>query len=292
MEKIIYDTDMDTDCDDAGALGLLMHYVKAGKGELLGIIADTPVAEAAPCCEAICRWYGTVPPIGAVSHTEQEPRFAEYCAHRGRLAPTRYYNRILAEGIETRAYPDAADLYRRLLEGEEDHSVTIVCVGLLTALADLLETADGAALLRRKVKRLVTMGDATYPQQTEHLFNYQMDRIASSLFFQQCPVDVTVSPAGKEVITGGRFSSDFPEEHPLRIAYERFRGPFRGRSSWDLIAVLTVFEPQLFKEESHGTVRYSPENRTYWENGPRNDRQITPILSDRELEAFLEARLF
>ena len=33
---IIFDTDMDTDCDDAGALAILYEYVKRQKAELLG----------------------------------------------------------------------------------------------------------------------------------------------------------------------------------------------------------------------------------------------------------------
>ncbi len=40
---IIFDTDMDTDCDDAGALCLLLKFVKCGKADILAAIADTPV---------------------------------------------------------------------------------------------------------------------------------------------------------------------------------------------------------------------------------------------------------
>ena len=39
---ILFDTDMDSDCDDAGALAMLLHAHKAGRIELAAVIADAP----------------------------------------------------------------------------------------------------------------------------------------------------------------------------------------------------------------------------------------------------------
>lgn len=64
---IIFDTDMDTDCDDAGALGLLLKLQNDGKARLLAAIVDTPSNDAAPCIEAICKFYNADVPIGAVN---------------------------------------------------------------------------------------------------------------------------------------------------------------------------------------------------------------------------------
>ena len=55
---IIFDTDMDTDVDDAGALAILLSYVKQGRAALLGILADGPDRYAAAACEALCRRCG------------------------------------------------------------------------------------------------------------------------------------------------------------------------------------------------------------------------------------------
>ena len=68
MEKplIIFDTDMDTDCDDAGALAVLLNAHKRGDCTLLGIIGDAPTAAVAPCCEVLCDAYGVTVPIGTV----------------------------------------------------------------------------------------------------------------------------------------------------------------------------------------------------------------------------------
>lgn len=67
---IIFDTDMDTDCDDAGALAIIYEYVKREKAELIGIIADAPTADCAACCEAFGNYYGITCPIGAINKSD------------------------------------------------------------------------------------------------------------------------------------------------------------------------------------------------------------------------------
>ena len=139
---ILFDTDMESDCDDAGALALLLNACRTGEAQLLGVIADAPGACVAPCCEAFLRHYGVQAPIGAVRAAEyaQSPRFAAYRAHCAAMPPHMFYNRTLAAQVgKTDAdYEDAARAYRRMLVSAGDGSVTLVCVGFLTALAALL----------------------------------------------------------------------------------------------------------------------------------------------------------
>ena len=146
MERpiILFDTDMESDCDDAGALALLLNACRAGEAQLLGVIADAPGTCVAPCCEAFLRHYGVSAPIGAVRAAEyaQSPRFAAYRAHCAAMPPRMFYNRTLAAqvGRTDADYEDAARAYRRMLVSAGDGSVTLVCVGFLTALAALLLT--------------------------------------------------------------------------------------------------------------------------------------------------------
>lgn len=301
---LIFDTDMDTDCDDAGALALLYEFVKRGKAELLGIVADVPVHHAAPCCEAMGVYYGIERPVGAVPVNayppEETDRYVRYRAHHERCTPHRYNRAMAARVGKTDAdYPTAAKLYRQLLANSPDSSVTIVCVGLLTALAQLLETTGdeysplcGEDLLRQKVQRVVSMG---YPDKTGDNFNWDMDAPAAELFFARCPVPVTASGYGGSVITGGTLSGIFPADHPVRVAYETFTGgPNRGRSSWDLIAVLHAVEPDapVLRTEEKGTCRFcAAEARSYWENSPRQDKELLPAVNDEDLAAYLEAHM-
>lgn len=301
---LIFDTDMDTDCDDAGALAVLCEYAKRGRAELLGIVTDVPVRHAAPCCEVIGTHYGMQCPIGAVPAAsypaEETDRYVRYRAHHEHCTPMRY-NRILAPRVgKTDAdYPTAANLYRELLANAADASVTIVCVGTLTALAELLETGpdgisslSGTELLAKKAKQIISMG---YPNKTGDNFNWEMDAPAAELFFAQCPVPVVVSGYGGSIITGGTLSGIFPADHPVRVAYETFTGgPNRGRSSWDLIAVLHAVEPDapVLRTEEKGTCRFcAAEARSYWEAGERPDRELLPAVNDEDLAAYLEARL-
>lgn len=296
--KIIFDTDMDTDCDDAFALGLLLKYVKEQKAELLGVVADSPVKEAAMCCEAICNRYGVNVPIGAVDCAllEDRTRFSRYIAHRAKINPARYYNRVLAlRARQGNGYEDAAGLYKRLLEEQEDNSVTVVCVGLLTALDAFLENEENRRLFSKKVKAVVSMGVASYPQTEICNFNYRMDYMAANRFFARCPVSVYVSSEGTDVITGGSFSSRYEKDHPLRIAYETYLlEENKGRSSWDIIAVLFAlgYDSELFTSTSYGQISYLLPDKTLWrEKEIREDYLVSLNISDEEMSNIIEGKI-
>lgn len=64
MKKIIFDTDIGGDCDDAGALALLHECGRAGMSELLAVTISTMSPYAAGCADAINRWYEHEVPVG------------------------------------------------------------------------------------------------------------------------------------------------------------------------------------------------------------------------------------
>lgn len=251
---IIFDTDMDTDCDDVGAFAILLQAHSAGIINLIGAVADSVCRYAAPCCEAIAEHYGVELPTGAVhydsfSAEEKSTRFGEYLSLSSKLlAKDKAYNKTFADKIQKtdKDYPSAVKIYRRLLSQAEDGSVTVVCVGMLTAVvealcstADELSELDGIELFRRKVKKIITMG---VPEKSGD-FNWSMDSVAAEKFFEICPVPIYISPEGRDIITGEILSENLPKNHPLRLAYEIWTGKEScGRSSWDLIAALYAIE--------------------------------------------------
>ena len=307
---IIFDTDMDTDCDDAGALAILLQYVKQGRADLLGILTDTPDRYAAAACEAFCRHYGVSVPIGAVHDaaypTGEGTRFDRYRTHRERnLAPARRYTHLLAErvGKWDDEYPAAAQLYRRLLAGAEQGRVTIVCVGTLTAIDELLLTGpdeisplSGVELVKQKVARLVSMSNAAWPEVVANNFNYDMDPLASARVTATCPAPIHASPDGTRVITGASLSDRLPATHPLRLSYETYmEGERRGRSSWDLLTLYYVLEPEsgCFTANPRGRLCYEQESRRTWwrdEQG-RADREVRLAIPPEEMAARLEELL-
>ncbi|MBQ4044704.1 MAG: hypothetical protein IJD06_11990 [Clostridia bacterium] len=302
---ILYDTDMDTDCDDAGALAILYEYVRRDKAELAGIVADVVCPYAAPCCEALGDFYGIRRPVGTVYAAfcpdDESDRLRAYRAHSANC-DSRRYNRFYAEklGKTDRDYPSAASVYRRILADAPDHSVTVLCVGMLTAADDALVSCPdsispltGRELFERKVKRVISMAE---PDSRGPNFNWDMDAPAAERFLRDCPVPVYVSGAGTSVITGASLTDRMPENHPLRHIYETWlRSPHKGRSSWDLIAALYALEgdsPWL-TTEARGDCRYDcREHRSFWETeSRRGDHEILVRVPDGELAAVLEARM-
>ena len=68
--RIILDTDMDSDCDDAGALALLHVLADHGEAKILAVAASSLYRWSVPCIEAINRYYGRPDlPIGPRSVT-------------------------------------------------------------------------------------------------------------------------------------------------------------------------------------------------------------------------------
>ncbi len=302
---LIFDTDMDTDCDDAGALAMLLRAHQKGEVRLCGIIADSLSPHAAPCCETITQYYGIGVPIGTVhmgDYTAKEytTRFAAYLAHSEKLKSTRGYNHILSEklGKTDADYPCAKDTYRRLLAEAADGSVTVLCVGMLTALAEvLLSQADeisplsGVELLRKKVVRVISMGNPD----TDGDFNWGMDACAAETFFALCPVPVYISADGSDVITGEMLSGAYPPTHPVRRAYEIWLGkPNSGRASWDLIAALYAIESStpLLACTPCGTCVYDVAGKhTSFIKGARIDMRITKACTAETMAAELNRKI-
>ena len=303
---ILFDTDMDTDCDDAGALAILIEYAKHEKADIAAIVTDCPDKYAPTACELICNWYNVHPLIGTIYDHEfpesETDRYVRYRTHRTTLPGDIYYNRVTSKliGKTDLDYPSSVSIYRRALASAEDKSVIVLAIGFLTAIEQLWNSGpdeysdlNGFDLFKSKVKFVVSMGCATYPSTNNYNFNYNMDRVGAKVFFDKCPCSIYVSPDGMDVITGSSFSSKLQVGHPLRTIYEIYnQGPNNGRMSWDLIALLFALDPDnnIFNIETHGTVCYDDScNKVFWdEEGWRQDYQITSNISSSEMAAILD----
>lgn len=68
-QKVIFDTDMGNDVDDALALAMLYGYHKSGKAELAGILVNKGNPNAPKFCAALNKYYGLPDiPIGFISN--------------------------------------------------------------------------------------------------------------------------------------------------------------------------------------------------------------------------------
>lgn len=306
MVRMIIDTDIDTDCDDAGALAVAHCLTTRGEMQLLGVVCSAPVAACAPCVRAINTWYGRGDiPVGAVAEGawDDNPMRQTYAKHRDKLGGRdMLYNEDIAADSRAAgpadAPEDAVRLYRRLLAAAPDGSVTIAAIGTLTAVSALLRSGpddisglDGAALVAAKVVRLVSMAVAVYPTGRDG-FNWRMDLPAAVRVTAQCPVPIAVQSSGADVLTGERFMAETDPGNPVRRAYRLWLGgEDKRRSSYDQLTVLYAVRGagELFTEHRCAKLSIDADTGEHrWEGDGDARVQVLGALKPQELAARVE----
>ncbi len=284
--RIIYDTDMDTDCDDAGALAILHALADRGEAEILATVVSSRYPWSVPCVEAINRYYGRADlPIGA-------PKTA--WADTGRRGSP--YAKQISEQNATRLKsnddaPDAVDVYRRVLAAQDNGSVVIVTVGYLTNLRDLLaskpdaaSSLDGLALVRQKVSRLVCTG-GPYPKDLNPAVcgNFKPDPSSTVIAVRDWPVPIYFSGLGDDILTGGRLH-ETAAKNPVRRVYELYLREKKTRPSWDPIGVLIgVRSKAAFWRIHTGGHYHIFDNGTYeWRQGPEKNHRVVELQTGAE----------
>lgn len=267
---VIFDTDMGPDYDDVGAITLLHALADSGQARILATIASTKYPRVGPVLSVLNTYFGrpdlpiAVPKGAAVDEADRQ--------HWSDTLVARYPHRIRSNG-ET---PDAVALYRQLLARQPDRSVTIVTVGFLTNLANLLRSSadqfsslTGRQLVERKVARLVCMAGA-FPKGRE--FNVHRDAPASAVVYGQWPTPVLFSgfEIGQKVKTGlplvqnARIRNS-PVKDVFRISIPLDKEDKAGRMSWDQTAVLVAikgFAP--YYTTRPGRITVQPDGSNGW----------------------------
>ena len=236
--SIIFDTDIGTDVDDAGALAILHVMADRGETKILATMSANQNRWCAPAIDVINTYYGRPDiPIGC-SKTGPGPEEWDHDS----------VDQFPHDLNDSNDAPDAVTLYRKILAAQPDQSVTIVVVGWLTNMADLLNSRPdqysplaGRELVKAKVKELVSMG-GRWPNspKAEGEYNFTMDGAAAHKVISDWPGRIVFTGLGKDVMTGGRLVAQGSKDNPVPAFYRNF---FEGhnvseRSSWDLIAVL------------------------------------------------------
>lgn len=242
--RVVLDTDMDTDCDDAAALGMLHVLADRGEAEIVATIVSARSDGAADCTDAINTFFGRPDlPIGRPA--------------RGVVMPSKYARQVadaFPHDLDEKRAPDAVDVYREALERQPDGGVTIVTLGDLTNLADLLKVSaegdrpSGRDLIARKVRLWVCMGGnfVGRPARDDLRLgnnNFTSDGPSSLFAIRNWPGRIAF--VGREIgsvpsgLAVGANLSELPEAHPVRAAYTRyFGGPPRDRHVADQTALL------------------------------------------------------
>lgn len=130
VSRIIFDTDMATDCDDAGALAVLHVLADNGECEILATVSSSLNPTAYEAISAINNYYqrpdlpiGTVKGQGVNEKSRFTDRLATSSSPFSRRGPTSRRPRHLP---------------RNPWKKQPDQSVTVVTVGYLTNLRNLM----------------------------------------------------------------------------------------------------------------------------------------------------------
>ena len=176
---VIFDTDMATDYDDIGAITLLHYYADHGQAEILATIANTKYPRVAAVL-SVMNTYFKMPdipigvPTGPASIDSDAQKWSDTLV-------AKYPHKIRSNGQAM----DAVKLYRKVLAGQPDNSVTIISVGFFVNLANLLQSGPdeyspltGQQLVDLKVQRLVAMA-GKFPSGWE----YNLDTFAAASIY-------------------------------------------------------------------------------------------------------------
>ncbi|MCA9016302.1 MAG: nucleoside hydrolase [Planctomycetaceae bacterium] len=282
--KLIFDTDIGNDIDDALALAVIHALQSRGECELLAVTCSKENPYAALYCDVVNTFYGRPEiPLGRVHQgaTPQDGSYVrkvvEYSENGKPVFPRRYPR---AEEL-----PEAVSLLRKTLAAQPDQSVVLVVVGFSTNIARLLQSPGdefsplaGQELVAQKVRLLSQMigrFDKDKPA-SFHEYNVRVDVPAARKLYELWPENVPVVVSGWEVgrAIQNRATSilndySYVKHHPVKMGYEYWHKMPYDRPTYDLTSVLYAVRPDRnyfgvsapgkFKVNTQGKLEYSTD---------------------------------
>ncbi len=271
---IIFDSDIGPDYDDAGAITMLHVLEDRDEAKILATIASNKYEGIAAVLDVFNTYFNRSQiPIGVPKGKAVDLRDSQ---HWTDTLLSKYLHKIKYNN----EVQDAVEVYRKVLAEQPDHSVTIVTVGFLTNLGNLLKTPadefsplDGSSLVKRKVKLLVSMA-GKFPSGKE--FNIIKDAASSKEALEEWPTPVIFSgfEIGEKVKTGlplihNNKIDNSPVKDAFRISIPKSPSDAAGRMSWDETAVLVAVRGHRpFYKLRSGKIKIADDGTNSWdENG-------------------------
>ncbi len=273
---VILDTDIGSSTDDLFALEMLYRYEEQGRCRLLGVVVDREGEQNSAFTDVMNTYFGHSDiPIGLVRNGIDNPVVWIDYAHVAYMQDASGQPMFRRTVNDYSALPDGWQLYRQLLATQPDHSVSIVCTGFLTCLAQLLQSRgdgysplSGVELVRQKVKCIYMQG-GVFGEAEEPDFNFAQGADFALEFFRLWPteVDMVFSPmeVGQMVeYTPKQVVGDvsWTDAHPIKQVYMTCNCN-TGQRMWDVMpTVQAVDGDALFTLSGRGTVTLTPECAT------------------------------
>jgi len=292
--RLIFDTDIGNDVDDALAIGVIHALQSRGECELLAVTITKDHELSAPFVDVLNTFYGRGNiPIGVVRKgPTPEPSPFTVLANQRDNGKLRYPHDLMS-GDDA---PEATELLRQVMARQPDRSVVIVQVGFSSNLARLLDSKpdhhsplSGPELVQKKVRLLSLMAGAFQVIEGKvHLeYNVVKDLPSARKIAQNWPAPMIYS--GFEIGLAIPYPSVSIEQdyryvahHPLAEAYHLFMPPPHNRPTWDLTSVLQAVRPDrgYFALSDPGRVVVSEDGATRFVKEAGGPHRY--LIADRE----------
>jgi len=282
--RVILDTDMAEDVDDAGTLAMLHAMADRDEVEILGVVISETSNNfrgewAVPFVDVINTFYGRPDiPVGIY----QGSQLNQFSGVAARLN-YRYYTKPVVQAgfphdLKVGDVEPGWKVYRRLLAKAPDHSVVIVSVGFLSNLGELIKSGpddisplNGKDLVEKKVWEWACMG-GKYPGGGSE-FNISGYGPASGDAVNGWPTRAVFTgfELGIDYNTGGILNRKWDRTtHPVAMAYHIYlNNRETERASWDQVTLLYAIRGLSYKGTTYynatrGTNSMSPGDK--WRN--------------------------
>lgn len=276
--RLIVETDMGNDIDDALAFDLIYKAMDAGRVELLAVGNHKLSPTATDYIDLLNTWYGYPSiPLAASLTPVFNDHAADYTVPVCRMtAPDG--SPAFARSKRPTEIENPVTLYRRILAAHPDRSVTVLSLGFATELAKLLESPPdslspltGRELVARKVKLLSIMA-GSYGEKQRAEYNVVNDIPAMRKLFAEWDSPIVQNPfePGKQILYPGsaiehRFG--WTQIHPVVEGYRNYHPMPYDRPTWDLLSVVYLLRPESFTPskpgritvDSAGFTRFTPD---------------------------------
>ncbi len=290
---VIFDTDMGPDYDDVGAIALLHALSDMGKAEILATIASTKYEGVAAVLNIFNTYFkeSSIPigvPKGNALTLKDSQHWTDMLIAK--------YPHTIKNNDEV---PDAVELYRKILAKQQDNSVTIITVGFLTNISNLLQSKpdkysslSGKELVKRKVKNLVSMA-GKFPAGKE--FNIEKDAVASKYVYEhwEKPVLFSGFEIGEKIKTGlplvkNKAIKNSPVKDVFSLCLPMTKEDNQGRMSWDETAVLVAiagYKPYYTLKS--GTIQVAEDGSNTWNEKGKNHQYLVEARPPSEEEKII-----
>ncbi|WP_420147400.1 nucleoside hydrolase [Spirosoma sp.] len=290
---VIFDTDMGPDYDDVGAITLLHAFADEGQANILATIACTNYPKVTQVLSVLNTYFNRPNiPIGVPKGKAVGDKDFQ---HWSDTITARYPHQIRSNS----EVPDAVTLYRQILAKQPDRSVTIITVGFLTNLANLLNSRpdqysklSGKALVAQKVKNVVSMA-GKFPKGRE--YNVFRDTLSSQIVFSNWPTTIVCSgfEIGEKIhsglpLTQNASIKNSPVKDVFTISLPKAKEDAKGRMSWDQTAVLVgVKGAESYYTVKPGRLTMNEDGSNGWDASGKGHYYLVEKMPASEVETLI-----